>query len=408
MLKSYRPLFSIPHLPNLFVWSLAARLQVAGLPIGVTFLVADWTGSYALAGVVTATLTVGTAVAGPLRGRMADRGRVDRLVAVCGLVYSAGLLALALLPGSLWWAAVPLTLVTGLFMPPANQVGRALWPRLTSGPDRTTMYAAEATFQELLFVVGPLMAAAAVGWGGGRAAVLLMGATSLVGALGFAAAIRRAGVAAAPVPTGGGRAARGRRSLLLRPELTVLIAVCTLLVGGLAAVDLVIVAWARELGSPGHAGGLAAVWALGSLVGGLVAGGLHGTPRIPRRAFSAAFGTALLIPLLPPLTELPTPWLLSPVLFAAGLAIAPTLAAVTERLGDAAPEDRRAEAFGWMSTGITTGVALSAPLTGWLVDAGGVASAVAGGAVLILAAAVLTLRVPQPGPHGTLGTVRAA
>lgn len=396
MLKSYRPLFSIPHLPSLFVWSLVARFQVAGLPIGVTFLVADWTGSYALAGVVSGALTVGTAVAGPLRGRMADRGRTDRLMVMCGLIYNAGLLALALLPGSLWWAAIPLALVTGLFMPPASQIGRSLWPRLMSGPLRTTMYAAEATFQELVFVLGPLLAAAAVGVGGGRAAVLLMAAISLTGSLSFAAAIRRAGVADAPAPAHGAQAPpERRRSLILQPMLTLLVSVCMLLVAGLAAMDLVIVAWARELGAPGYAGVLAAVWSLGSLVGGLVVGGLQGTPRISRRAFAAALGVALLVPLLPPLTELPTPWLISPVLFVAGLAIAPTLAAATERLSDTAPRERHGEAFGWMNTGVTTGVAFSAPLTGWLVDMGGVAAGAAGGAALIAAAAALTLGVPR-------------
>ncbi|UPT23468.1 MFS transporter [Thermobifida alba] len=398
VLNSYRPLLSVPHLPGLFAWSLAARLNIAGLPIGITFLVADWTGSYALAGAVSTTLTVGAAVAGPLRGRSADRGRTDRLMALCGLCYGVGLVALALLPAALWWLAFPLSLVTGLFTPPASQVGRALWPRLTSGRTRTAMYAAESTFQELVFVLGPLVAAAAVGVGGGAGAVLLIAAVSVAGSGGFALTIRRAGLASPPA-SGPDTAdhARRHRSLLLRPELSLLVAVCMLLIAGLAAVDLVIVAWAREMGRPGVAGVLAALWSFGSLVGGLVAGGLAGPPRLSRRAFAATAGVALLIPLLPPVLELPSPWLLIPVLFVAGLAIAPTLAAATERISDAAPAHRRAEAFGWMNTGITTGVAFSAPVTGWLVDSGGPALGVVGGTVMVLLAAALTLGVGRLG-----------
>jgi len=399
VLKSYRPLLSVPHLPELFVWSLVARMNIAGLPIGITFLVADWTGSYALAGAVSTTLTVGAAVAGPLRGRSADRGRTDRLMTLCGLCYGAGLVVLALLPASLWWLAFPLCLVTGLFTPPASQVGRALWPRLTSGQTRTAMYAAESTFQELVFVLGPLVAAAAVGMGGGVGAVLLIAAVSVAGSTGFAVAIRRAGLAEPPehgpeaAPAGGNR----NRSLMRLPELALLVVVCLLLIAGLAAVDLVIVAWAREMGRPGVAGILAAIWSCGSLVGGLVAGGLAGRPRLSRRAFAATAGIALLIPLLPPVLELPTPWLLAPVLFVAGLAIAPTLAAATEQIGDAAPHERRAEAFGWMNTGITTGVAASAPVTGWLVDLGGPALGVAGGTAMVLLSAVLTLGAGRTG-----------
>ena len=34
VLKSYRPLLSVPYLVGLFVWSLIARLNIAALPIG--------------------------------------------------------------------------------------------------------------------------------------------------------------------------------------------------------------------------------------------------------------------------------------------------------------------------------------------------------------------------------------
>ncbi|GAA3746780.1 MFS family permease [Spinactinospora alkalitolerans] len=395
MLTSYRRLLGVPRLPSLLFWSLLARLHIAGLPIAVTFLVAGWTDSYALAGLVSGALTVGTALAGPVRGRMADRGSTDRLMAGSGLGYAAGLAALALLPAALWWAAIPLALVTGLLLPPAGQIGRALWPRITTGPARQAVYASEATLQELLFVVGPLLAAGAVGVIGGRGAVVLLAAVSLTGALGFAVALRRAGLTG--VAGIGGAQGGPRRSLLGHPPLALVIGLCLLLVGGLGAVDLVIVAWARELGAPGYAGGLAAIWALGSLVGGLVAGGLPGAPHIPRRAFGAAAGTALLVPLLPPVLHLPSPWLISPVLFASGLAIAPTLAAVMDRLGELAPEHRRAEAFGWLSTATTTGISFAAPLTGWLIDLGGVAAGVAGAALLALGAALLSLFV-RPGP----------
>ncbi|GAB3213953.1 MFS transporter [Marinactinospora endophytica] len=390
MLKSYHRVFEVPHLASLLTWSLLARLHVAGLPIAVTFLVAGWTGSYALAGVVSGALTIGSALAGPIRGRMADRGGTDRLMLVSGVVYAVGLSLLVVLPASWWWASVPLALVTGVFLPPANQIGRALWPRITTGQVRKSVYAAEATLQETLFIIGPLLAAGAVGFAGARAAVALLAAIALIGSIGFALALRRAGVTEADEQDG--PAEKGpRRSLLTSPPLVLVLLMCLLMVGGLGSVDLVIVAWAREMGAPGNAGGLAAIWAAGSLVGGLVAGTLSGQARIPLRAFGAAAGITLLIPLLPPITHLSSPWMVSPVLFVAGLAIAPTLAAVMERLGDIAPPQRRAEAFGWMSTAITAGMSVASPVTGWLIDLGGIAAGVGGAAVLTFAAAALSL-----------------
>ncbi|MUL43115.1 MFS transporter [Streptomonospora sp. PA3] len=412
MLAPYRRLFAVDHVPALLFWSLFARLQLGGLPIAVTFLVAGWTGSYGLAGLVAGGLTVGTAVAGPVRGRLADRGSKARLLLSSAAVYGAGLLLLALLPAPLWWAAVPLALATGLFQPPATQIARSIWPRITSGPTRQTMFAAEATLQELLFIAGPLLAAATVALAGGRAAVAVMAVLPCLGAAGFAWSLRRAGLSAPqPDEEEHGAAPARARSLLLNPRISLVLAMTSLLAAGLGAVDLTMVAWARELGSPGYAGALMAVYAAGSAVGGLLSGTFTGPPRLALRAWGAAAGAALLVPLLPPLLHLPTPWMLAPVLFAGGLAIAPTIAAVTERMGGVAPERRRGEAYGWLSSAITGGIAVAAPMTGWLIDLGGIAAGAAGAAAAATVAALASLRLrpaAASAPPAATATRRAA
>lgn len=395
MLTSYRRLFAIPHVRSLLLWSLVARLYMPGLPIAVTFLVAGWTGSYTLAGLVVGAFTLGVALVGPLRGRMADRGGVDRLVLVCALAFATGLLALCLLPGSHWWTALPLALVTGLFSSPANQIVRGLWPRITSGPDRQAVYAAEATLQELVFVFSPVLAAGAVALAGPRTALALLAALGLAGALGLVWALRRAGLTgAAPAEEGEPSAAGPRRSLLRIPALSALVALLLLMIGGIIGVDLAIVAWANELRAPEYVMVLASIWALGSVAGGLIAGALPGRPHLTRRAAAAALGIVLLVPFAPPITDLPTPLLAAPALFVSGLTIAPTLAAAMGRLSDLAPPHRRSEAFGWMNTATATGGAIAAPLTGALVDLGGIASGMGGAAVLVAVAAALTVFVP--------------
>ena len=54
--------------------------------------------------------------------------------------------------------------------------------------------------------------------------------------------------------------------------------------------------------------------------------------------------------------------------------------------------------FGWVGTATTAGAALSAPVTGWLVDGYGSAAGVAGGAVFGIVAVLLALRPPPPTP----------
>ncbi|MGW8435868.1 MFS transporter [Nocardiopsis sp. NPDC055879] len=407
MLANYRRLFAVPHVMSLLLWSLIARFYTPGLMIAVTFLVQGWTGSYTLAGLVAGAFTLGMALVGPLRGRMADRGGGDRLVLVCGVVFTVGLTTMALLPASLWWLSMPLALGTGLFGTPANQIVRALWPRLTHGPERQAIYAAEATTQELLFVFSPILTAAVVAMAGPRYALLMLGLLGLAGSVGFAWALRRAGVTG-PASVGHGTSAEAgtdeaaaprevrRRSLLVSPALCLIFVTCLLIVSGVVGMDLVIVAWANELNAPRYVMVLASVWALGSLVGGAVAGGLKGVPRLPLRAFGAAAGIAILVPFVPPITHLPTPLLITPLLFVSGLALAPTLAAVMGRLGDTAPSHRRAEAFGWMATAMSTGGAVAGPLTGALVDSKGIAGGVLGAVGLVTLAAVLTLFLRHP------------
>ncbi|MCK9870223.1 MFS transporter, partial [Nocardiopsis dassonvillei] len=401
MLANYRRLFAVPHVLPLLAWSLAARFYMPGLMIAVTFLVEGWTGSYTLAGLVAGAFTLGMALVGPLRGRMADRGGTDRLVLVCGVVFSAGLLGLVLLPERLWWLSLPLALGTGLFGSPANQIVRALWPRLTRGPERQAIYAAEATTQELLFVFSPIMTAGVVAFAGARWALVLLSVVALLGSVGFALGLRRAGVTG-PAPTGEGAGDEPpgpRRSLLRSPALVALFLMCLLMVSGIMGVDLVIVAWANELGAPQYVMVLASVWALGSLVGGAIAGALRGRPHLVRRCFGSALGVAVLVPFVPPIAQLPTPLLVTPLLFLSGMALAPTLAAVMGRLGDLAPARRRAEAFGWMSTALGVGGAVAGPLSGGLIDLMGIAGGVLGAAVLVLVSALLSLFVPEPPPE---------
>lgn len=399
--QPYRVLFAHPHVLALLLWSLVARLHIAGLPIAVTFLVADWTGSYAWAGLVVGGHTLGTAIAGPLRGRMVDTGRADRTMLLCGFTFGTGLTILAVLPQQVWWVSIPLAVATGLFTPPSNQIARAAWPRLTTGRSRQTIYAAEGALQELIFVVGPLLAAAAVALVGARPAIGMLAVIVVVGSFGFTCMVRRAGLVYAPSrPEGDPGAAR--QPLLTRPVL-VLSGIALLLVAGIGAIDLAIVAFARELGAAGYAGGFAAIWAIGSLVGGFIAGTLFGVPRIWLRALATTAGLAMLVPLSPPLMQLPSPWLLAPVLFVAGLAIAPTLAAGMSRLGEIAPPRQRAEAFGWLNTASASGISVAAPLTGALLDVGGVAAGFACGAVLAFGATLLGFlapAAPRPGATG--------
>jgi hypothetical protein len=397
VLRPYRELAAAPGVPALLTWSMLGRLHLMGTPLAMSFLIAGWTGSYALAGVIGAALMAGLGVAGPVRGRAADRAGAAGLLVTLGMAYGAGLVLVAFVPSWLpagWWPVEGvLAFVVGLANPPVVPVIRATWPRMLTGTALNSVYTVEATFTELLYAVGPLLAAAVVTLLNPAMAIVVCGVLAALGSLGFAHALSRAGQSG-PVPVSG--TASGRRAALLTaPGVLAALGLMMCLVGALLTVDMTIVAWARDIDLPILAGILGAVWALGSFAGGLVAGGLTGRPRLRVRVLLTLLGLAALVPVLPPVIEPASPWLVGVILLFGGAAISPAVAAVNITVSELSPPERRAEAYGWLSTSSTVGFSIALPCSGLLLDHGGPAFSAAGSFLLALVAVVLTLFIPM-------------
>ncbi|WP_285509298.1 MFS transporter [Actinokineospora sp. NBRC 105648] len=393
MLGPYRQLLTVPRLPGLLIWSLLGRLHLAGTALATTFLIAGWTGSYVAAGVVSGAYTVGIAAGGPLRGRAADRGDPARLLLVAGVLYAAGMTLLAfaplIFPARLWVLAVVIGFATGTVQPPVTQISRAAWPRLAEGAARQSLYAVEATLQELLFVVGPVLTAVVVATVSPRAGVLMSAGLALAGALGFARALHHIGLRTPVERT------HGNGPVLRAPGMPAAVLMSLCVVAPLTTLDMTIVAWARDAGAPALSGVLVAVWAITSAVGGLVMGAREAAPRLGLRALVMALGYVALVPVLPPVID-GSALVIGLVLGLGGFAIAPALSAINGRIGELAPPGRAAEAFGWVLTASLFGSALMLPVAGWLLDHIGPAAAAGSASVVALIAAALALAVPDP------------
>ncbi|GAA2331263.1 MFS transporter [Saccharopolyspora halophila] len=390
MLRPYRLLAATPHVPSVLTACLVARLYQPAQIIVLTFLVASWTGSYAAGGVAAASKTIGQAIASPVRGRQIDRRSAPKVLMLTGSGAALGFTAMTAVAhwtDPAWWGLiVPVALGTGLMSPPLGQVGRAMWPRLTEGEARESAYTVDATLQELLFVSGPVLAAFVVAGWGPEVAMLGCAAWALLGTNVFAGALWRAGLREG---LGGVPAFKTGPGLRRIPGFGSLLGFCCLIAGALIAADVLLVGWARERSQPELAGILAAVWAVGSLVGGLVAGGMTGKPRLGRRSVLVALGMCALVPALPPVSDPGSPLLVGAILLAGGAAIAPTFAASNSRLADLTPAHRRGEAFGWSGTAMTLGGSISSPLVGAMLDLSGPAAGAAVIAGLATAAALL-------------------
>ncbi|MEV0798655.1 MFS transporter [Kribbella sp. NPDC050281] len=391
-LSGYRELWRTRGVITLLASSLLARLPMLATLVPVAFLAKDAGGSFRWAGFVAGAYSVGMAIAGPLWSRTADRRGSRGVLLVTGMAWSVALALLAALPSGLYRLMPLLTLLAGALVPPVMQTLRASWPRVVEGPALRTAYSVDATAQELLFMVGPMLGATAVSVASPRLGVLLAALMSAIFIWWYAlrqpAPLARDDQSAPPLTA---------RQLLWHRYRLPLILAFGLWVMAFNGISLGIVAFADEHGERLIAGVLEAVWAFGSLVGGAVAGALPGrrTSYLWRRAALVTAGMLLCV------FATWSPLSLGVALTLSGLTLAPSIGALYERLGALTPDTVRTEVFGWMGSAAMGGAAIGAALSGAVVESFGVRYVWLLAAVFAAISLVLLLRIPpqhQPEP----------
>ena len=156
---SYRALFAQPVLRSLAVADVCARLP-QGMTSITLLLVAAQHASMTVAGLVVAGYTLGQAVTGPLRGRLADRRGLLPVAVVCGIAYAVALLALlavALASGPAG-LLIGTAAAAGLVNPPLSPGLRSLWSAYAGARLRHAAFALDAAVFDLAYITGPVLA----------------------------------------------------------------------------------------------------------------------------------------------------------------------------------------------------------------------------------------------------------
>ncbi len=167
----------------------------------------------------------------------------------------------------------------------------------------------------------------------------------------------------------------------------------------LGGTDLGIVAALRSFGAQPSIGIVLALWGFGSLLGGLVYGGLHRS--VPAFALLGALAVVTV-----PMALAAGVASLAVLGFVAGLLCAPTITATVEEVSRVVPSAARGEAMGWHGSFMTAGMALGAPGAGVAIDAFGyaggfVAVSLVGLTVAVVGAAATLRRASEPGMVST-------
>ena len=421
MLSPYRGILALPGARAFTAWGLVARLQMGLTGLSTFLLVQIEYGRYEFGGAVLAAIAVSYALVSPLVGRLVDaygQGRVLRWGYAIAILGRAAMIAAALSHQPLW----VLVALAPLFAAGGTQSThtRARWTHIV--PDKhalNTAFSLESSLEEVLFIAGPALATvlatqvaswvpsviALVSLAIGGYAFLALKSTEPPArrrdarryqdahgasrALVIDGSLTRVGMP--PAPRGLRRYAGALRGHLLvtTPALVITTAIFATQGAVFASTDAATVAFAEELGQKQWSGAVLAVWALGSLVGGLAYGArvwrLTLASRLLWGVSATGMGAATFI-LAPSML-----WL-GVLMFLTGLAIAPTMAVSDGVVHALIPMSRLTEGMTWTRTGMDLGVAAGAWLAGWIIDrhgsSGGFAvTSVAGIAGVIIVAA---------------------
>lgn len=364
---SFRTLLRLPGALPTFIASSLGRLSYGAVGLALLLAVERASGSFAVAGLASASYGVGV-LSAPLKSRWIDHYGQRRLIAIFGVAFSASLLGLATVAvsgvrNSAAYAA--LAALTGLFAPPLGPAVRAVWATLTdSVVTRQRAYSIDVGVEDMLFTVGPLLVGGLVALDGPTLALVVAAGLMLVGSVSFARS--------PAVTAHDGRAPTWQKTpptgILRSPGIGVLLSIVTALSTGLGVVDVSVAARAVEEGTPAAAGYVLAAMTLGSVIGGQLWGRRTRSGSVPTQL--ATFSIVLTI-CLAGAAEAPDLAVLAEVLAAFGTAITPVLVVSYMAAEQLSPRAGRTEASTWINTAFNVGVALGSILGGLAIDRSG-------------------------------------
>ena len=384
MLNRYRQVFAGNSAWRFSTAGFIARLPVSMVGIGILMYVEAERGSYTIAGAVSGSISIASAIGGPLSSRLVDKLGQHRVLPIQILLIVLCSMALVVLIPS----DVPapylfiFSIGSGLAYPSIGALVRSRWTALlVSGPVLLTAFSIESIIDELIFIVGPTIAA--------TTSVKLHPAAPQIIAMCLLAGggLWLASMRNTEPPINKHEGKRGK-PVILQNGLIYMWGVHIAIGMFFGAVETSIIAFTKLAGEPIYGGIVMAIWAFGSLLGGFVYGGLHFKSALHNQLIVV---TLLLVPATVAMIFVDSILMLALLSIAAGIGISPLLiasAAITQRRS---PLGRTTEAIASMYAGISLGFAFAAAMAGWLIDNRGTSYSFALGAFATLFTLAITL-----------------
>ncbi|MDQ0997969.1 MFS family permease [Phyllobacterium ifriqiyense] len=393
MANPYKEIFAAPGSVAFSASGFIARLPLGMVTLGIVTMLSQTHGTYWLAGAVSATFALSNALIAPQVSRLMDRFGQSRVLPISSLITIAALAGLMLAAHYRTpdWTLFLFAMLAG-FMPSMTALVRARWTEIyRDTPKLRTAFAFESVVDEVIYMVGPIIAigfsVALFPQAGPLAATLLL-------AVGSALFVAQKSTEPAIHP----QDRTDNASVIRLPSLQI-IAITLAAIGALfGTAEVTAIAFAEGQGQKAAAGIALASYAAGSLIVGLVFGALKLQMPLAKQ-FLLAIGLAMLTTL--PLLIVEGIGGLSIALFLAGAAVSPTIIISMGLIERIVPAAKLTEGITWAMTGVMIGMALGSSLSGWVIDEYGASRgfyvSVGAGVLAFVAAFAFCLRYgPKP------------
>ncbi|MEU0715692.1 MFS transporter [Streptomyces lavendulocolor] len=391
---TYGAVLGSPYVARLLGGTLTGRLPNGMAPVAILLWATATGGSIAFGGLLSALYGLSSALSQPVKGRLMDRRGQTAVHLPAAVLNSVLLAALPVLgPQGSPALATAVVITAGLTTPPLEAGLRALWPSVLPDPRlRHAALALDTGTQGLLYIVGPLLAAALASAHSPSLALAVTAALGLVGTATVASAPpSRRWRPAQPTSTDGGA---GRR--LASPGLVLLFVSLTGIGFAIGSMNVWSIAMAEHHDKDMLSGILPAAFSTGSFLGGLVYGRGTWTGTTTGRLITA--GAAFLAGWLP-LLALLGPYAAACAVIVPGAFLTVVVACAYITTDALTPAARTSEAYAWLILSIGAGQAAGTALAGRLAEHPFTSAALpAAGAAFALT--VLLVARPRLGPAG--------
>jgi MFS family permease len=343
--------------------------------------------------VLSAVYVIANGIGNPLLARVSDRVGQRWLLIAASVVHAAATVLLAICFSAGWpnWTLLAPTAVSGFAYLSVGSLVRARWSYVLAGrPELGTAYSLESALDEVIFVIGPLIATLIATQL--RPVLVLYVAVALVlaGAL-WLSALRDS--EPPPHPPGGVH----RRSAVLERGMPLLTLYAVAMGMIFASAEVTIVAFCSQHGQRALSGAVLASLALGSASAGFLYGARQWRLDLLDRYRLQALAFGLLPLLFLAAVNVAS---LAVIAVVVGVGIAPALITAFGLIERLVPAASLTEGLAWLITGLSFGYGGGASLVGRIADSHGARSAflvtIGAGLLMALLAVVLHAKLRRP------------